>query len=83
MTSTGLPMVYEVDLTVGVEDALDGLPEDGRREVLEVIAGVLVRPGGWPPAGGWDGAVWFGPRSWVAFTAFTGGIAVHDFGWMG
>ncbi|WP_234390015.1 hypothetical protein [Streptomyces sp. MMG1533] len=66
-----------------MEEALDGLPEHGRQEVMEVIAAALVRPGSWPSPGGWDGAVWFGPRSWVAFTAFAGGIVVYDLGWAG
>lgn len=76
-------MPYEVDLAVRVEEALNDLPEHGYQEVMEVIAAALVRPGSWPPAGGWDGAVRFGPRSWVAFTSFIGGIVVYDLGWAG
>ncbi|WP_053748023.1 hypothetical protein [Streptomyces sp. MMG1533] len=76
-------MPYEVDLAVRVEDALDELPQEGRKEVMETIASALVRPGEWPQPGGWHGAVVFGPRSWVCFTAFLGGIEVIDVGWAG
>lgn len=76
-------MPYRVDLAVRVEDALDELPEDGRREILETIATVLVRREVWPALGGWDAAVWFGRRSWVLFAAYPDGIDVLDFGWVG
>ncbi|MEU9405153.1 hypothetical protein AB0E08_05500 [Streptomyces sp. NPDC048281] len=76
-------MTYEVDLAIPVEDALEDLPQQGYMEVMEVIAGVLVRPGSWPPLGGWDGAVVFGARSWVAFTSYVDGIEVYDIGWAG
>lgn len=83
ITSTGVRMTYEVDLAVRAEEVLNELPEHGRQEVMEVIAAVLVRPRAWPPLGGWDGAVVFGPRSWVAFTSYLGGIEVYDMGWAG
>lgn len=76
-------MPYEVDLAVEVEEALKDLPEDGRQEVMGVIAAALVRPDSWPPPGGWAGAVRFGARSWVAFSAYVGGIVVYDVGWSG
>ncbi|MCI3277604.1 hypothetical protein [Streptomyces cylindrosporus] len=76
-------MPYEVDLAFRVEEALADLPERGRQEVMEVIAGVLVRPDSWPAPGGWAGALAFGPRSWVAFTAHLDGIEVYDAGWAG
>jgi hypothetical protein len=76
-------MPYWVDLAVRVEDALDELPEDGRREVLESIATVLVRRDVWPDPGGWDAAVWFGCRSWLVFAAYPDGIDVLDLGWAG
>ncbi|TQJ55989.1 hypothetical protein [Streptomyces sp. SLBN-115] len=76
-------MAYEVDLAVRVEDALDELPQEGRQEVMETIAAALVRPREWPELGGWHAAVIFGPRSWVSFTAFLGGIEVIDVGWAG
>ncbi|MGW0573746.1 hypothetical protein [Streptomyces tauricus] len=76
-------MPYEVDLAVRVEDALDELSAEGRQEVMETIAAALVRPEGWPQPGGWHGALAFGPRSWVWFTAFLGGIQVIDVGWTG
>jgi hypothetical protein len=76
-------MSYEVDLAVRAEDVLNELPEHGHQEVMEVIAAVLVRPGSWPPLGGWDGTVVFGSRSWVVFSAFVGGIVVYDVGWAG
>jgi transposase len=61
-------MPYRVDLAVRVEDALDELPDAGRREVLETIATVLVRRDVWPTLGGWEAAVWFGRSSWVVFS---------------
>ncbi|MEU1517970.1 hypothetical protein ABZ490_38470 [Streptomyces sp. NPDC005811] len=76
-------MPYEVDLAIRAEDALDELPPEGRQEVMETIAAALVRPCGWPTPGGWHAAVVFGPRSWVSFTAFLGGIEVIDVGWAG
>lgn len=76
-------MPYRVDLAVRVEDALDELPAQGRQEVMEVIAAALVRRESWPRPGGWDGAVSFGPQSWVAFTSYDGGIEVYDVGWAG
>ncbi|GLP72066.1 hypothetical protein TUSST3_86840 [Streptomyces sp. TUS-ST3] len=76
-------MSYEVDLAVRVEDVLDDLPAEGRREVIETIAAALVRPELWPAPGGWDGTLTFGPRAWVAFTSFLGGIQVYDAGWTG
>ncbi|CBG70355.1 hypothetical protein SCAB_32551 [Streptomyces scabiei 87.22] len=78
---TGQPMMYRVDLAVRVEDALAELPEEGRREVLEMIAAILVRRETWPVVGGWD--VRFAARSWVAFTAYGDGIDVYDLGWAG
>ncbi|WP_246111942.1 hypothetical protein [Streptomyces hawaiiensis] len=50
---------------------------------METIAAALVQPREWPEPGGWHAAVVFGPRSWVAFTAFLGGIEVIDVGWAG
>ncbi|WP_086672175.1 hypothetical protein [Streptomyces albovinaceus] len=76
-------MPYEVDLAVRAEGALDELPPEGRQEVMETIAAVLVRPREWPEPGGWHAAVVFGPRSWVSFTAFLGGIEAIDVGWAG
>ncbi|MFI0141547.1 hypothetical protein [Streptomyces luteogriseus] len=76
-------MSYRVDLTVRAEDTLDELSEDGRREVMECIATVLVRRDVWPELGGWDAAVWFGRRSWVVFAAYPDGIDVLDLGWVG
>jgi hypothetical protein len=76
-------MTYRVDLTVQVEDALAGLPDRGRHEVMETVASALARPGAWPALGGWAGAVAFGPNAWVAFTAYRDGIEVYDVGWTG
>ncbi|MEU8678627.1 hypothetical protein [Streptomyces sp. NPDC048560] len=70
-----------VDLASHAEATLDELPEDGRREIMETIAAALVRPYSWPEPGGWRGALVFGPRSWVWFTAFLGGIEVIDLRW--
>lgn len=75
--------MYRVDLAFLVEEALAGLPEEGRREVMETIAGAVVRPSAWPAPGGWAGAFAFGPRSWVWFTAYLDGIEVLDVGWAG
>jgi hypothetical protein len=74
---------YEVGLAIQAEDALQALPPQGRQEVMETIAAVLVRPREWPEPGGWHASVVFGPRSWVSFTAFLGGIEVSDVGWAG
>ncbi|MFD5478545.1 hypothetical protein [Streptomyces hawaiiensis] len=71
-----------MDLAVRVEDALDELPEEGRREILETIASVLLRRDAWPTVGGWEAATWFGRRSWVVFTAYPDGIDVVDLGWV-
>ncbi|MGW5305544.1 hypothetical protein ACWERF_16625 [Streptomyces griseoluteus] len=76
-------MPYEVDLAVRVEDALDELPPEGRKEVMETIAAALLRPGEGPQPGGWRATLIFGPRSWVWITAFLGGIEVIDIGWAG
>ncbi|WP_405909582.1 hypothetical protein OG742_37270 [Streptomyces sp. NBC_00828] len=76
-------MSYRVDVAVRVEEALAELPDEGRQEVMETIAAVLVRPGVWPEPGGWDVALLFGPRSWVAFAAYLDGIDVVDVGWVG
>jgi hypothetical protein len=75
--------MYRVDLAVRVEDALSELPEDGRREVMEAIAAVLVRRDSWPALGGWDVALRFGSRSWVQFAAYGDGIEVVGVGWAG
>ncbi|TQJ55968.1 hypothetical protein [Streptomyces sp. SLBN-115] len=76
-------MPYTVDLAFRVEETLDDLSEDGRQEIMETIAAALVRPDWWPEPGGWRGAFVFGPRSWMWFTAFLGGIEVIDVGWAG
>lgn len=76
-------MTYRVDLSIRAEDALDELPDDGRGEVLETIAEALVHRGRWPRLGGWDAALWFGPRSWIMFAAYPDGIDILDFGWAG
>lgn len=76
-------MTYMVDLAPRAEEALAELPAEGRQEVMETIAAALVQPESWPPPGGGDGALWFGPRSWVAFTAYLDGIEVYDLGWVG
>lgn len=76
-------MPYEVDLAIPAEDALEELPPQGRQEVMETIAAALVRTCAWSEPGGWHAAVVFGPRSWVSFTAFLGGIEVIDVGWAG
>ncbi|MFC8663096.1 hypothetical protein [Streptomyces sp. NPDC057199] len=81
MSTGALP--YRVDLTFPVEETLAQLPDEGEQEVMEVIAAVLVRLGMWPTPGGWDGALRFGGRSWVQFTAYADGIEVSDVGWVG
>ncbi|GGN46048.1 hypothetical protein [Streptomyces fuscichromogenes] len=76
-------MAFRVDLTVQVEDALKELPDDGHRDVMEVIAAALTRRGSWPAPGGWDGAVQQGRRGWVAYAAYRDGIEVYEVGWTG
>lgn len=76
-------MPYRVDLAFRVDEALADLPEDGRQEVMETIANVLVHRDAWPSFGCWEGALWFGARCWVAFTAYPDGIDVYDVGWAG
>lgn len=76
-------MTYVVDLAPQVEKALAEMPEDGRQEVLQTIAAALVRRDMWPTLGGWDGALWFGLRSWVVFVAYADGVDVLDLGWVG
>jgi hypothetical protein len=76
-------MPYMVDLAPRVEEALEEIPANGRHEVMEVIATVLVRPESWPAPGGRNGALRFGRQSWVAFTAYGDGIEVYDVGWAG
>ncbi|MDN0199403.1 hypothetical protein [Streptomyces sp. S.PNR 29] len=83
ITSTGVCEAVRVDLAVRVEDALDELPDAGRREVLGTIATVLVRRDVWPTLGSWEAAVWFGRRCWVVFAAYPDGIDVLDLGWAG
>ncbi|MFF2861454.1 hypothetical protein ACFVSX_16340 [Streptomyces rubiginosohelvolus] len=53
------------------------------KTAIRYAVAVLARPRSWPTPGDWDGAVSFGPRSWVAFTSHTGGIEVYDVGWAG
>ncbi|MEV6738640.1 hypothetical protein AB0N14_17595 [Streptomyces sp. NPDC051104] len=72
-----------MDLAFQVEEALAELPDDGRREVMETIAAVLVRRDVWPATGSWEGALWFGARSWVQFVAYLDGIEVVNVGWAG
>ncbi|MFF5984397.1 hypothetical protein ACFY78_36700 [Streptomyces olindensis] len=74
-------MPYRVELAIQVEDALAELPEEGRREVMELIATALVRPEAWPAPGGWDAATLFGPWSWITIAAYRDGIDVLDIGW--
>lgn len=74
-------MPYRVDLAVRVEDALAELPQDGHREVMELIAATLVRREAWPAPGGWDAATLFGPCSWITIAAYPDGIDVLDLGW--
>lgn len=69
-------MPYRVDLASQVEEALDQLHEEGRREVMELIATALVRREMWPAPGGWDAALLFGSRSWITFAAYLDGIDV-------
>jgi hypothetical protein len=76
-------MTYVVDLVPQAEEALADLPTRGRQEIMETIAAALVQPASWPPPGGGGGALWFGPHSWVAFTAYRDGIEVYDLGWVG
>jgi hypothetical protein len=72
-----------VDLAIQAEDALAELPEEGRHEVMELIATALVRRETWPAPGGWDAAFLFGPRSWITFAAYLDGIDVLRVGWVG
>lgn len=74
-------MAYRVDLAFRVEDTLAELPEQGLQEVMETIAAALLRRDAWPEPGGWHGALQYGQRSWVAFTAYADGIEVYDVGW--
>ncbi|MEU6422287.1 hypothetical protein [Streptomyces spiralis] len=76
-------MPYRVDLAYRVEEALEELPEEGRQEVMETIAAVLVEIGSRPAPCGWDGALRFGSRCWVGFTAYADGIEVYGVGWAG
>lgn len=76
-------MTYRVELAVRVEDALAELPGEGRQEVMETIAQALVRRDAWPEPGGWEAALWFGPRTWVAFIASLDGIDIVNMGWAG
>ncbi|GAA3902454.1 hypothetical protein GCM10022207_84420 [Streptomyces lannensis] len=69
-----------VDLSIRVEDALTEMPPEGRQEILETIAAVLVRRDAWPRPGGWEAARSFAPRSWMAFSAYLDGI---DVGYVG
>ncbi|ELP64157.1 hypothetical protein PV735_05405 [Streptomyces turgidiscabies] len=76
-------MTYRIDLSIRAEDALDGLADEGRREVMETIASALIRRDSWPAPGGWDAALWFGPQSWIVFSAYPDGIDVLEVGWVG
>lgn len=76
-------MPYMVDLAPRVEEALEEIPADGRHEVMEMIAAVLVRRQSWPEPGGRSGALRFGRYSWIAFTAYADGIEVYEVGWAG
>ncbi|MFC8094654.1 hypothetical protein [Streptomyces sp. NPDC057301] len=82
ITDTGVCGGVQVDLIVRVENALGELPERGGQEVMEKIAGVLVRPEVWTTPGRWEAAVGFGLRSWVVFVAMrTGPACLTSGGW--
>jgi hypothetical protein len=72
-----------VELSLQAEDALAELPEEGRREVMELIATALVERETWPAPGGWETAERFGPRSWITFTAYRDGIDIVRVGYAG
>ncbi|MEU6222262.1 hypothetical protein [Streptomyces sp. NPDC047042] len=76
-------MSYRVELWLRVEETLAGLPEEGCREVMELIAAALVAREAWPAPGGWEIAERFGPRSWIAFSAALDGIDIVGVGWVG
>jgi hypothetical protein len=66
-----------------VEEALDELAEDDRREVMESIAAALVQRDVWPAPGGWAAATRSGPSLWITFAAYLDGIEVLDLGRLG
>ncbi|MFC8432224.1 hypothetical protein [Streptomyces sp. NPDC057253] len=76
-------MSYRVELWLQAEEVLAGLSEEGRREVMELIATVLVERGTWPAPGGWETAERFGSHSWITFAAYRDGIDVVRVGWAG
>ncbi|MER6079270.1 hypothetical protein [Streptomyces sp. NPDC001833] len=76
-------MAFRVDLSVQAEDALKGPPDEGHRDVMEVIAAALAQRGSWPAPGGWDGAVRQGRRAWVAYATYGDGTEVYGVGWTG
>ncbi|MFD7677053.1 hypothetical protein [Streptomyces sp. NPDC060187] len=73
-------MTYTVDLAPEVEKVLATLADDGRQEVMELIAAALVNPKCWPMLGGWDWTLRSGPRLWVVFTAYLDGIDIVALG---
>src|SRR2546429_3263163 len=76
-------MPQVVGLAFRVEGAWPSFRKDGRQEVMETIAAGVVRQDAWLAPGGWDGALWFGPWSWIGFVAYRDGIDVVDVGWGG
>ncbi|WP_030324119.1 hypothetical protein [Streptomyces sp. NRRL B-3229] len=76
-------MTYRVELSLQAEDALAELPEEGRREVMKLIATALLAKETWPAPGGWETAERFGPRSWITFAAYADGMDVLRVGWVG
>lgn len=73
-------MPYTVDLAFQVEEALLALSADGHQEGMELIAAALADPKSWPTPGGLDWALRSGPRLWIMFTAYLGGIWVVSLG---
>ncbi|MCX5336864.1 hypothetical protein [Streptomyces sp. NBC_00140] len=73
-------MAYRADLAVQVDEALMGLSDDDRQEVMELIAEALVDPNSWPAPDGWTWALRAGPRMWMVFTADLDGIDVLAIG---
>jgi hypothetical protein len=69
-----------VDLALDVEKALARLSDDERQEAMEFIASALVDFKSWPAPGGWDWTLRSGPRLWIVFTAYLGGVWIVSLG---
>jgi hypothetical protein len=80
-------MRYGVVVEELASDVMGELPEEARREVLELVEVVRADPRAWPdvrdPGSVEEVREAFGRRCWIEYMPHAGAIEVRDIGWSG